>query len=154
MWIICQADNSHDMSNLICLWKIIQKNLECPLLQFCLTLYGLILHIMFWKVIEMPSCNRRCFWEEKSKTWLFCHYGSSKWDQFLWRISKKQKKKKISFGPGHGKTCLRAYGDSEGQDKPAHLHNLVRAFPVFWQNHRILQFVWMDSKGLGPVFQN
>ena len=44
------------------------------------------------------------------------------------------------------KTCLRAYGDSEGQDQPVHLHSLIRAFAVRKQNHWILQNVSMKSK--------
>ena len=30
----------------------------------------------------------------------------------------------------HTRTCLQAYADSEGQDKPAHPRSLIRAFTV------------------------
>ena len=36
----------------------------------------------------------------------------------------------LSYEPGHAKTCLRAYADSEGPDKPAHPRSLIRAFIV------------------------
>ena len=35
----------------------------------------------------------------------------------------------------HAKTCLLAYGDSEGLDQPAHPRSLIKAFAVRKQNH-------------------
>ena len=40
-----------------------------------------------------------------------------------------------SQGPCHVKTCHQAYVESEGLGQPAHLHSLIRAFPVCKQNH-------------------
>ena len=43
--------------------------------------------------------------------------------------------------------CFQAYEDTKDLDQPAHPHSLIRAFPVRQQNHWILQYVWMESKG-------
>ena len=48
-------------------------------------------------------------------------------------------------GPHHVKTSPWAYADSEGPDQTAHPRSLIRAFPVRWENHWILQNVWMES---------
>ena len=39
------------------------------------------------------------------------------------------------YGSSHGKTCLRAYADSEGPDQTAHPRSLIRAFAVRLKNH-------------------
>ena len=52
----------------------------------------------------------------------------------------------FSTGPRHAKTCLQAYADSEDPDQPAHARSLIRIFTVRWQNHWIIQNVWMNGK--------
>ena len=51
-----------------------------------------------------------------------------------------------SYGSRQAKMCLWEYADSAGPDQTAHPHSLIRAFTVRFQNHWILQNVWMESK--------
>ena len=51
------------------------------------------------------------------------------------------------YWPRYAKTCLQVYADTEGLDKPAHLHSLIRAFTV---RNNIIGYYRMYEKSKGP----
>ena len=108
-----------------------------------------------WRKIENILKHSAKFWKANNRNNLMIYYLGHAMRKHVFRHMWKAKAK-ISlpiraiwyvYGPQHVKTCLWAYADSEGPDQPAHSRSLIRTFTVHYQNHWILQNVWMESKG-------